>query len=109
MKIKKNKGIALILSIIILSAVLAIGLTVSMVMVDKVKISRDSSDSIKAYYVAESRLECELYKLKNEEASTYCDHIANTTVDKGPDYIKVTGSVGNTKRAVKIAIDASAQ
>lgn len=52
----------MLLSILILGGVFAIGLAISTLLLSEIRISRQSLDSVKAIYAAESGLECELFK-----------------------------------------------
>lgn len=114
----KSKGVALILSVIILTAVLAIALTAGKVFTDKLKMSRNTSDSMKAYYAAESGIEYALYRIKNSleiEASYKCnaDMTNWQTIDgafyclkQEGDLIKAIGKAGGTKRGIEVALAA---
>lgn len=102
----KNKGVALILTVIILTAVLAIALTAGKVFTDKIKMSRNTSDSMKAYYAAESRIECELYKLQHAETDCAAQH-PDTEAEIGVDYIKAIGKAGDARRGIEVALAAA--
>lgn len=116
MKITKNKGMALILSVIILTAVLAIALTAGKIFTDRIKMSRNTSDSMKAYYAAESGIEYALYQIKNSqeiEASHKCnvDMTNWQTVDgafyclkQEGDTIKAIGKAGEARRGVEVEV-----
>ncbi|MFH1392590.1 MAG: pilus assembly PilX N-terminal domain-containing protein [bacterium] len=108
----KNKGVALILSVIILTAVLAIALTAGKVMVDKIKMSRNTSDSMKAYYAAESGIEYALYRIKNSleiEESHKCDNWqpvdgAFYCLKQEGDSIKAIGKAGEARRGIEVEV-----
>ncbi|OIO47481.1 MAG: hypothetical protein COS76_01190 [Candidatus Portnoybacteria bacterium CG06_land_8_20_14_3_00_39_12] len=56
---------ALLLTVVLLTGLLAIGLTVGLVMITETKLSIGSGDSVVAYYAAESGVEHALYKIRN--------------------------------------------
>lgn len=57
----------MLLSTLILGGVLAIGLAIATLLLNEIRLSRQSLDSAKAIYAAEAGLECELFKyFKNQ-------------------------------------------
>ena len=108
MRNKKNKGIALVLTMIILSVVLGMALITSLVFSKQIKTSSSISDSIIAYYAAETGIEFALwyYKENEELPENQEDTIGNAKyiieVDKDNNIIKSIGSYKNTKRAIKV-------
>src|SRR3990167_7135549 len=64
----KNKGIALLFSILILSMVFTASLTIFQIVFTGLKLSESTRDSQLAYYAADSAVECALYvDLESEE------------------------------------------
>src|SRR3989344_2564338 len=61
LKILKNKGIALLFSILILSMVFTASLTIFQIIFTMLKLSESTRDSQLAYYAADSAVECALY------------------------------------------------
>jgi len=105
----KNKGVALILSVIILTAVLAIALTAGKVMVDKIKMSRNTSDSMKAYYAAESGIEWALHEIKTGSDLSQCPCLGNIDgasyeIRIEGDTIKAIGKAGETRRGIEVEV-----
>lgn len=56
---------ALLLTVVLLTGLLAVGLTVGLVIITETKLSTGSGDSVVAYYAAESGIEHALYKVRN--------------------------------------------
>ena len=115
----KSKGVALILSVIILTAVLAIALTAGKIFTDKLKMSRNTSDSMKAYYAAESGIEYALYQIKQTPSWTPTVNCSDpnqwTEVDgakycleKTGDTIKAIGKAGETRRGIEVEVASAA-
>jgi len=111
----KNKGVALVLSVIILTAVLAIALTAGKIFTDKLKMSRNTSDSMKAYYAAESGIEYALYQIKQTPSwapTANCSDLNQWTgvdgakycLEKTGDTIKAIGKAGETRRGIEVAL-----
>jgi len=64
--IRNQQGAAaLLLTVVLLTGLLAVGLTVGLVMITETKLSIGSGESIVAYYAAESGVEHALYKVRN--------------------------------------------
>jgi len=79
---KKNnqeKGVALFLSVLIISVILAIGLGISGILIQQIKISGNIGDSVVAFYAADSGIEQQIYDLyKNETHSSEYEEILNS-------------------------------
>jgi len=111
----KSKGVALILSVIILTAVLAIALTAGKIFTDKLKMSRNTSDSMKAYYAAESGIEWALWYYKTNSVLPTCEPSCTATID-GAEYeikivngaIKAIGKAGETRRGIEVEVASAA-
>lgn len=68
--IHRRKGITLILAIMIMSAVVAIGITLTSVLVFQVRINKVTREGHQGYYAAESGIELGLNKLKTLKSGT---------------------------------------
>ena len=107
MRNKRNKGIALVLTMIILSVVLGMALITSLVFSKQIKTSSSISDSIIAYYAAETGIEWSLWYYKTNKVlpedqdniligqASYSIKIQNNTITS-------IGTYKNTKRAIKV-------
>lgn len=85
-KIIKTKGAALLLTLLILTAILAIAFGVTSLMLGEMKLSQEVPRSLGAYYAAETGIERKLYEIR---ASTpdYSD------IGSGPDWCAGAGKV----------------
>jgi Tfp pilus assembly protein PilX len=71
MKKHNQKGVSLLITLLIMAAILAIALGVSRLSLGEIKISRNTPNSLIAYYAAESGIERALYEDRvNGQAST---------------------------------------
>jgi len=61
MKKNHNKAASLLLTILVMTAFLSIALAASRLSFNELRISRDRSKSVIAYYAAESGVECQMY------------------------------------------------
>lgn len=74
---------ALFLTVILLSGLLVVGLAVGWVMLSEIKLSHGTGDSTVAYYVADSGIEWDLYRVR-QIAPPPCPHATeNYNVDSG--------------------------
>lgn len=64
---KTNKGVALILTILVLVGILAIAMGVTSLMVGEIRITREIPWALKAYYAAEVGIERKLYEMRKLE------------------------------------------
>jgi Tfp pilus assembly protein PilX len=116
MSYKKNnqKGIAVLLVIMILGVMMIISLAISDLVMNQLRLSVYSAESIYAYYAAESGLEDGLYKLRKEiwlpgtETPTAPVYLANQAyyvleiATAGPlQIIKSEGNYQNTRRKLE--------
>jgi len=95
---KEIKGIALILTMIILSVVFSIAIISAVVFTRQIKMSSNIADSVIAYYSAESGIECELYKkikAPETDCSMFETEVSNT-------HIKSIGTQNQVKRAIEV-------
>lgn len=117
--ILKKKGASLVLTLLILSAVLAIAFGVSSLILGEVKISKNVPRSLKAYYAAETGIEKSLYDARKgagasdvgtppscSDGGAVCldDADACYSIDftaGDPNIIKSFGCYKETRRAVE--------
>jgi len=118
MKLSKDKGVSLYLTMMIMSVLLALALGVSAILYIQIKVTKGMGDSVPAFYAADTGIERELYE-KNDAGTGYTDDLDNgasyeiTVIAPGesgcPDYanrcIKSVGDYKGTKRAIKIVVD----
>lgn len=71
--IKNNKGIALMMALMIMSVAMLTGLFLNSIITNEIKISLNTTNVINSYYAAESGIERALYYLTTDALS---DHIA---------------------------------
>lgn len=62
MKKNNQRGISLLLTILIMAAIFSIAIAVSILSLGEIKISRESTRSLTAYYAAESGVEWAMYE-----------------------------------------------
>lgn len=62
MKINNQKGVSLLLTLLITAAILVIAFGVSRISIGEIKLTRDISKSVIAYYGADSGIERALYE-----------------------------------------------
>ena len=110
-KSKKNltpKGIALLLTIIILSIVMLIAVLITTIVTMQLKLSSDINDSTKAIYAADSGIEWQLYQIRTgaPAAMPTMSNGATLTVTVTGSYpnftIKSLGSYGTVKRQFEV-------
>ena len=65
-KIFGNKGAAILLTLLILTAILAIAFGITSLMWGELKLSQDVPKSLKAYYAAETGIERKLYEIRSD-------------------------------------------
>ena len=71
-KLKEQKGVSLFISIMVLSAIMAIGFGLSSLLIGEIEISRDINNFVPAIYAADSGIERVLYKLRKNDDFTSC-------------------------------------
>ena len=76
----QEKGVALFLVVLIMSVILAIGLGISGILIQQIKISENIGDSVVALYAADSGVEQQIYDLYKLEShnSAYSDVMTNS-------------------------------
>lgn len=94
------KGVSAILALLVLSAVLAIALSVSSIMVSQLKFGRTAGHSVPAFFAADAGIEKVLTKRNSPSA------IPETTLSNGAKFwVEVTaggtGSCSATKYCIK--------
>lgn len=98
---KPKKGITLILAIMIMSAVVAIGITMSTVLIFQVRLNQVTKEGHQGYYATESGMELGLNKLntlKSGLLSSAVTELTSATLPDGADteytsYFKPTGGL----------------
>ena len=93
-KLKAKDGVALYLSILVLSAIFSIGFGITSLLLGQLKISRDVGKFIPAIYAADSGIERALYKIRANGDFASCTtsgppaecEITVTTMDNGATY-----------------------
>ncbi|MFA6588027.1 MAG: hypothetical protein WCT08_03075 [Patescibacteria group bacterium] len=70
---QENKGITLLVSLLVMSVVVAIGITISTVVVSQVKINLVVTQGHQNYYIAESGIENALETLKEKKGGTIAE------------------------------------
>ena len=72
--VKNNqKGISLLITLLIMSALLSIAFGLSVLSLGEVKLSRDETKSLTSYYAAEAGVECQMFndRLSGEAVSQF--------------------------------------
>ncbi len=107
-KNKREKGIALLLTMIILSAGVSIAMLIAAIVVFQSKLSSDINNSTIAIYAADSGVEWQLYQIRNG-ASVPIPIMSNgatittTVTGSSPNFtIKSLGSFGAVKRQFEV-------
>ena len=110
---KKLSGQIFLMSVLVLSVVLTSGMVLMMLFTRDLKASFDTSQSLKAFYAADSGLEGQLYNIftntniqpasgnLNSEVFFEC---STTTIDTAIK-IQCVGKVGTAERAIKRGIE----
>ena len=94
-----EKGVTLLLAIVVVSIVLSIGLNLSVLATKELGFARLASDSIKAHYAAESALECAIYWLFqnteyfsiSEAHDIFCNNEAISVGGSDTSVIEISG------------------
>lgn len=92
LKIRNNKGTALITALLVMGVLTAISLSVSTLIVREISITRLAIDAGKAYYAAEAGVEMALLDLRDGEAEEE---------KKEVEFVEDSGSAGQAKYEVK--------
>ncbi len=123
----QNKGIALILTLLILTGLLALALGISTLIIREIKLSQEIANSVVAYGAADTGIERFMYGVNQEDlvvesccctAGSGCTTVQNcytaTFSDSNnasyvvctkqvlPAQIKSTGTFGSTNRSIQI-------
>jgi hypothetical protein len=110
MKKNNQKGTSLLLTILIMTALLAIALGLARLSLGEIKLVRDIPDSLTAYYAAESGIEKAIYLDRKGEGTNLdeCLDSQNTicyvvTITSGPPKkISSNGSFRDIRRNIEI-------
>jgi len=109
---KYSKGITLILALLIMSAVVAIGITVSTIVVQQVRLNSVATDAHQGYYATESGLEQGLYltsTLKKETLTYAITQLQNARLPAGADTSLFPNNYNNVSFLSQSAPSDSAQ
>lgn len=107
-KTTKEKGVSLYLAIVILSVLTAVLLALVSISVSQIKVIWTLSDSIKAFYAADTGIEQALYQVRKE--GNYNNFLGKNgdssyqvfiTSDANGVSIKSIGNYNGTKRAIE--------
>lgn len=109
----KQSGIALLLTVIILSVVMLIAMLISNIVITQLKLAGDINDSVAAIYAADSGVECQLYNIRQAKLLNCFSGgdlimsngatIATTVIESAPSFtIKSLGSYRTVKRQFEV-------
>lgn len=116
-KIESQKGVAVLVSILLIAVLLSIILTISSILVPKIKVANQVKNSSAAIYAAESGIEWCIY-VKNKGAgvsqptmsngATYANGLNNpstplVTSDCSLNPLRVIGSFQGVSRALEVS------
>lgn len=109
--IKNNKenGIALLLTVIILSIVILVAVLIANIVIVQLKLAKDIDDSQAAVYAADSGIEWQLYQIKkgisvSSPAMSNGAVIQTTVTGTAPNFtIKSLGSYQSVKRQFEVS------
>lgn len=106
---KKQSGITLLLTVIILSIVILIAILIANIVIVQLKLAKDIDDSQVAIYAADSGIEWQLYQIK-KSVSVSSPVMSNGTVIEttvtgtAPNFtIKSLGSYQSVKRQFEVS------
>ncbi|OGZ18564.1 MAG: hypothetical protein A2Z68_00670 [Candidatus Nealsonbacteria bacterium RBG_13_38_11] len=92
----QERGVALFMTVLIMSVILAIGLGISGILIQQIRISGNIGNSVVAFYAADSGVEqqiYDLYKLKENHSPSYNLTMANSAFYE----VTVECSTGNLR------------
>jgi len=115
-KNKNQKGVSILLTLLVMTAFLSIALWVSKLGLAELKISRDAPQSLIAYYAAEAGVECQMFNDRLQRGAV-CGGGGKVCLDAGQQIcyqvqvsgatpnrtIESTGSYKQIKRAVELS------
>ncbi|MEX2145043.1 MAG: hypothetical protein WD712_01560 [Candidatus Spechtbacterales bacterium] len=101
--LKEQKGVSLFISILILSAIMAIGLGVSSLLMGEIEVSRDISRFVPAIYAADSGIERVLYKIRKNGDFASCPGTSSCVVNN------LSNPMGNGATYSAIVLDSGVQ
>jgi hypothetical protein len=108
-KIKKNSGVAVLLTILIMGVLISIVTALTGIFSTKLKLSAETKYSVGAFYAADSGVDCCIYKHK--DPSFICSDISplstgatfDTDVTCDTDNVKSVGRFRGVTRAMEIS------
>ena len=98
--IKNNKGFTLLFASLIVSLILSIGLAIARISLSQIILSSAGKESQKAFYNADSGIECALYYEYNEQRVDGTPYFATSTISAPPPGLACAGM-----NAVNISTD----
>jgi len=105
----KQSGIALLLTVIILSIVMLIAMLISNIVITQLKLAGDINDSVAAIYTADSGMEWQLYQIRNgvsvpAPVMSNGATISTTITGVAPNFtVKSLGSYRTVKRQFEVS------
>ena len=81
--IKSQKGVSILLTSLIMSVILAIGLGLSAILIPQIKIMAEIDYSIVAFFAADSGIEKSLYNILKESGT---GNVSETSLPNGATY-----------------------
>lgn len=107
--ISKENGIALLLTVVIISIVMLIAILISNIVITQLRLAGDINDSTAAIYAADSGVEWQLYQIRNGAsvpvpAMSNGATISTTVIGDYPNFtIKSLGSYQEVKRQFEVS------
>lgn len=118
--INQEEGVALLLTVIIISAVMMIASMIANIVITQMQLVEDIGSSVSAIYAADSGVECQLYNIRHGGQSLSCKStdipggnimmfngatVETTRSDNPPSYtIESRGSYRSVKRKFQVNI-----
>ncbi len=107
---KQIKAQAIFLALVIIASVMTISLVFGEITVRKLHSMTEVGESVKAYYAAESGIECQLYKdfvdqntvCNSSEMKNQTSYQINKTEQGDTTIITSTGTSKKTKRSIQV-------
>lgn len=118
-KFNNSRGIAFVLTLIIMTGLLALALGITALLIREIKLSQEIADSVVAYGAADAGIERFMYGVNKESldpslcvcgvSNCYSANLSNNTSyvvctkqATPPIEIKSTGTFGSTNRSIQI-------
>jgi hypothetical protein len=103
-KNKKNKGAALLLTILVLSTLLAINLGISTILIGQIKVLSGMENSVQAFFAADTGIERALFQGGTGFRDSLRNGATYDVIISSTPKITITskGSFRGTKRAIEV-------